>query len=64
VKFNLGCWWDHRADYINLDFMTEHRPNRVATYESAGIDRGMDKIFSQDALEDLPRTSPGDILAE
>jgi predicted SAM-dependent methyltransferase len=64
-KLNLGCGWDHRPGYVNVDFLAAHRPNLVADIRKLGFlpARYYDEIVAQDVLEHVPRTSTGPILA-
>src|SRR5436853_7490297 len=56
-RLNLGCGWDHRAGYVNVDFHAYHKPDLVADVRKLGfLPAGhYDEIVAQDVLEHLPR---------
>ena len=56
-RLNLGCGWDHRAGYVNVDFHAYHKPDVVADVRKLGfLPAGhYDEIVAQDVLEHLPR---------
>ena len=63
-RLNLGCGWDHRDGYLNVDVHAFHKPNLVADVTDlamlpAGAYR---EIVAQDVLEHLPRTSTVSVL--
>jgi predicted SAM-dependent methyltransferase len=64
-RLNLGCGFDHRAGYVNVDFQAFHNPDLVADvgqldFLPAGF---YEELLAQDVLEHLPRTSTRRILA-
>ena len=65
VKLNLGCGWDHREGYLNVDFVTAHRPDLVGDVLHLPLASGAaTEVFAQDVLEHLPRTATEEALAE
>jgi len=64
-RLNLGCGFDLRPGYLNVDFQPFHKPDLVADvgkldFLPAGY---YEEILAQDVLEHLPRTSTRKILA-
>ena len=57
-RLNLGCGFDHRAGYLNVDFHAFHKPDLVADVrELPMLPSGhYVEIVAQDVLEHLPRT--------
>ena len=65
-RLNLGCGYDIRAGYLNVDVNDFHSPDLVADVTNlhmlpAGRYR---EILAQDVLEHLPRTATVDVLRE
>lgn len=63
-RLNLGCGFDLRPGYLNVDFQPFHKPDLVANvgkldFLPAGY---YEEILAQDVLEHLPRTSTRKIL--
>jgi len=58
-KINLGCGFDHREGYLNIDFLENHKPDLLANVLQLDALPGnfYDEIVAQDILEHLPRTS-------
>jgi predicted SAM-dependent methyltransferase len=65
-KLNLGCGWDLREGYINVDFQAFHNPDLVADVrELSSLPSGwFEEIIAQDVLEHLPRLDTPRTLAE
>ncbi len=57
-KLNLGCGFDHRQGYVNVDMNTWHKPDLLADVRKLGFlpAQYYDEILAQDVLEHLPRT--------
>jgi len=57
VKLNLGCGFDKRVGYINIDKRADCKPNMVIDLEQEGLkrfqDRSVDEILMKDFLEHL-----------
>jgi predicted SAM-dependent methyltransferase len=65
-RLNLGCGYDHRDGYLNVDINDFHSPDLVGDVTNldmlpAGRYR---EILAQDVLEHLPRTSTVGVLRE
>ena len=59
LKLNLGCGWDIRPGYLNVDMRPELDPDLVAEIEHLYMlpSGRYDEIIAQDCLEHLPRES-------
>lgn len=57
-KLNLGCGWDKRDGYLNVDLHGSHDPDLVADVRHLDLlpTAGFDEVVAQDVLEHLPRT--------
>jgi predicted SAM-dependent methyltransferase len=65
MKLNLGCGWDHRPGWVNIDFLPEHKPDILADVLQLPFEDGAaDYALAQDVLEHLPRTSTNYALKE
>jgi hypothetical protein len=65
VKLNLGCGWDRRDGYLNIDFVTEHHPDLAGDVLNLPLRSGIaDEVHAQDVLEHLGRTSTEDAIKE
>ena len=65
MKLNLGCGWDRRPGWINIDFLPEHEPDVLADVLQLPFENGAASYaLAQDVLEHLPRTSTSDALKE
>jgi len=65
-RLNLGCGYDHRHGYLNVDINDFHSPDLVADVTDLNMlpaDRYRE-ILAQDVLEHLPRTVTVDVLLE
>ena len=53
IRLNLGCGKDHRPGYINIDAVTEVKPNLVHTLPKPlpFLDGSVSHIVAQDILE-------------
>lgn len=65
-RLNLGCGYDRREGYLNVDINDFHSPDLVADVTNlhmlpAGAYR---EVLAQDVLEHLPRTVTLDVLRE
>jgi predicted SAM-dependent methyltransferase len=56
-RINLGCGFDRRPGYLNIDFQQFHEPDLVADVRNLAMlpSAGYDEIVAQDVLEHLPR---------
>ncbi len=65
-KLNLGCGWDRRDGYLNVDFVAKHRPDLVADVRDLSVlpDGSYQEIVAQDVLEHLVRADGPIALAE
>ncbi len=60
-RINLGCGFDHRAGYLNVDFQEFHNPDMTADVKdlSALADESFDEALALGVLEHLER---GDVV--
>ncbi|MBD1935682.1 methyltransferase domain-containing protein [Trichocoleus sp. FACHB-69] len=65
-KLNLGCGFDIRPDYINVDFQDFHKPDLVSDIRKLDIlpSDYYEEIVAQDCLEHFPRCDTEPALAE
>ena len=65
-RMNLGCGWDHRDGYLNVDFQDFHHPDLVADVRNLDMlpAAWFEEIIAQDVLEHLERTEADAALAE
>ena len=64
-KLNLGCGFDHRDGYLNVDLQSFHKPDLVADCcELALPDGHYEEVVARDLLEHLPRSHTAKALAE
>ena len=63
-KLNLGCGWDHREDYLNVDIHAFHKPDLVADVTKLEMlpSGAYSEVIAQDVLEHLPRQSTVEVL--
>jgi hypothetical protein len=63
-RLNLGCGWDHRAGYLNVDLQDFHKPDLVADVTDLALlpDGSYREIVAQDILEHISRTKTLDVL--
>lgn len=56
-KLNVGCGWDIRAGWLNVDLHSVHNPDLVADVADLPMlpDAAFDEILAQDVIEHLPR---------
>lgn len=66
TKLNIGCGWDKRAGYLNIDLQDFHEPDLVADVRDLGaLPSGQyEEILAIDVLEHLPRSDCGVALNE
>jgi predicted SAM-dependent methyltransferase len=66
TRLNLGCGFDHREGYLNVDFQDFHKPDLVAdvTHLDMLPEGRYVEIVAQDVLEHLPRTETQAVLGE
>lgn len=66
LKLNLGCGFDIRAGYVNIDANDEHHPDLVSDVAnlSALGDGVASEALAQDVLEHLPRAKVSTALRE
>jgi predicted SAM-dependent methyltransferase len=57
IKLNLGCGFDRRPGYVNVDLHAKHDPDLVAdvTQLDTIADQSCTEALAQDVLEHLPR---------
>ena len=65
-KLNLGCGFDNREGYLNIDLNGFHKPDLIADICNLGMLSSdfYDEIIAQDVLEHIPRTKTKSVLAE
>ncbi len=65
-RLNLGCGWDVRDGYLNVDFIEEHKPNLLADVLDLPMlpDGHYVEIVAQDVLEHVKRTDVDAALRE
>jgi len=58
TRLNLGCGFDHRDGYLNVDFEAAHEPDLLSDVRTLdGLPDGrFTEILAQDILEHLPRS--------
>jgi predicted SAM-dependent methyltransferase len=63
-RLNLGCGWDHREGFLNVDLHDFHKPDLVADVTKLDMlpDAFYEEIVAQDVLEHLPRTETINVL--
>jgi predicted SAM-dependent methyltransferase len=65
-RLNLGCGFDHREDFLNVDIHDFHHPDLLADVTALDMlpDGFYREIIAQDVLEHLPRTETVTVLSE
>jgi predicted SAM-dependent methyltransferase len=65
-RLNLGCGFDRREGYLNVDFQPFHQPDLVSDVRKLDAlpSAAYEEIVAQDVLEHLPRTDTLDTLRE
>lgn len=65
-RLNLGCGFDHREGYLNVDLNDFHDPDLIADVTDLHMlpDGSYREIIAQDVLEHLPRTATVPALRE
>ncbi|MBE9035245.1 class I SAM-dependent methyltransferase [aff. Roholtiella sp. LEGE 12411] len=65
-KLNLGCGFDIRSGYLNVDFQDFHNPDLVADIRKLDIlpSGFYEEVIAQDCLEHFPRCDTEPALAE
>ena len=63
-RLNLGCGFDLRQGYLNVDLQPSHNPDLIADVGELGFLPAdyYEEILAQDVLEHLPRTSTCKVL--
>jgi predicted SAM-dependent methyltransferase len=63
-RLNLGCGWDHRDGYLNVDLHAFHSPDLQADVTDLAMlpDGHYREIVAQDILEHITRTRTLDVL--
>ncbi len=59
LKLNVGCGFDHRPGYVNVDLHAHHAPDLVcdATWLKPIEDSSCGEVVAQDVLEHIPRAA-------
>jgi predicted SAM-dependent methyltransferase len=65
-KLNLGCGFDIRSGYLNIDFQDFHHPDLVADIRKLDMlpSEFYEEIIARDCLEHFPRCDTEPALAE
>lgn len=65
-KLNLGCGFDKRKNYLNVDFQDFHKPDLVADITNLNMlpSNYFEEIIAQDVLEHFPRKDTLKVLSE
>ncbi|MEH2046195.1 class I SAM-dependent methyltransferase [Nostoc sp.] len=65
-KLNIGCGFDIRSAYLNVDFQDFHNPDLVADIRKLDMlpSEFYEEIIAQDCLEHFPRLDTEPALAE
>jgi hypothetical protein len=65
-KLNLGCGYDVRSGYLNVDFVARHQPDLVADVRDLSVlpCDWFEEVIANDVLEHLPRADTSRALAE
>jgi predicted SAM-dependent methyltransferase len=65
-RLNLGCGYDLREGFLNVDIHAFHKPDLIANVAQLGMlpSGRYEEIIAQDVLEHLPRTSTVPVLQE
>ncbi|TVP61801.1 MAG: methyltransferase domain-containing protein [Nodularia sp. (in: Bacteria)] len=65
-KLNLGCGFDIRSGYLNVDFQDFHNPDLVADIKKLDMlpSDFYEEVVAQDCLEHFPRCDTEPALAE
>ncbi len=65
-KINVGCGYDYRQGYLNVDLHAVYKPDLVADVTHLPIvpDGAFDAIVAQDVLEHFERARTAPALAE
>jgi predicted SAM-dependent methyltransferase len=65
-KLNLGCGFDIREGYLNVDFQSFHNPDLVADIRKLEMlpSKFYEEVVAQDCLEHFPRCDTQPALAE
>lgn len=66
ARLNLGCGWDKRPGWLNVDLFDFHVPDLVADVTNLPMlpDGAFMELLAQDVLEHLPRAKAAPTLAE
>jgi predicted SAM-dependent methyltransferase len=65
-RVNLGCGFDHRPGFLNVDIHDFHDPDLLADVTQLDMlpSGQYEEVVAQDVLEHLPRTSTVEVLKE
>jgi hypothetical protein len=65
-RLNVGCGFDHRAGYVNVDFEERHDPDLLADVRDLSMlpSGEYDEVLAIDVLEHLPRSDTAACLTE
>jgi SAM-dependent methyltransferase len=65
-RLNLGCGYDHRPGYLNVDNLARHEPDLLADVRDLGAlpSDWFDEVLAHDVLEHLPRADTAPALRE
>lgn len=66
TRVNLGCGWDRRQGYLNVDLYSSHNPDLVADVSELQMlpSNHFEEALAQDILEHMPRKIARKALAE
>ncbi len=66
LKLNVGCGFDHRPGYVNVDFQPQHKPDLLCdvSWLKPVKDFSCAEVIAQDVLEHLPRAAGPTALRE
>ncbi len=66
TRINLGCGWDIRPGWLNVDLFDMHKPDLVADVTSLPMlpDAAFQEVLAQDVLEHLARNKVAPALNE
>ena len=65
-KINLGCGFDHKQEYLNVDALDGHKPDLIADVRNLSMlpSDYYEYLYANDVLEHIPRNEFKSTLAE